>query len=253
MADWNPEKYLLFKKQRTQPAIDLAARAAGCCKPQTIADIGCGPGNSTAVLKSVFPNARILGIDSSEAMIGRAKAEHPDMTFAVCRAQELTGRYDLLFSNACLQWIPDHDVLIPALMGRLNAGGVLAVQMPRNQSEPLYRIISEVAADPAWHVEHVKAQEREVPSPEEYFDILSRCSSGFELWETTYYHVLPSHEHLVEWVRATRLRPYLEALSGPEKEAFEREILNRARQAYAATESGEVVFRFRRFFFIAHR
>ena len=140
MSKWDPEKYLVFQQQRTQPAIDLAKRVADR-KPDTIADIGCGPGNSTAVLKAVFPDASsVLGIDNSAEMIERARKDHKGIDFAVASAAELSGSYDLLFSNACLQWIPDHEQLIPQLMAHLTDGGALAVQIPMNQSMRLCRM-----------------------------------------------------------------------------------------------------------------
>lgn len=252
MSDWNPEKYLLFKKQRTQPAIDLVNRVRNC-GAQTIVDIGCGPGNSTAVLRSVFPQARIRGIDTSESMIKKAQEKYADMDFAICTAQNLKGNYDLLFSNACLQWIPDHETLIPALMQQLTANGVLAVQMPMNQQEPLFQIIKAVAASSKWNFESVYFEKNDTLAPQAYFDILSSCSSGFEIWETVYYHAMPSHEHLIEWVRGTRLRPYLDVLSEKQKVAFESEILGQVKSAYPFTASGEVVLKFRRFFFVAYK
>lgn len=118
MADWSSSQYLKFKNQRTQPAVDLAMRVVEK-RPKTVVDIGCGPGNSTAVLRRIFPDAELLGIDSSPDMIERARREHPDLQFRLCDARALEGQYDLLFSNACLQWIPDHASLIPALMDKL--------------------------------------------------------------------------------------------------------------------------------------
>lgn len=252
MSDWNPEKYLLFKKQRTQPAIDLANRVRDC-GAKTIVDIGCGPGNSTAVLKDVFPHANIFGIDNSASMISKAKEKYSSLAFSVCSAEDLTGAYDLLFSNACLQWIPNHEVLIPQLMRKLTGNGVLAVQMPMNLNEPLFCIIKEVAADSKWNFENVYFEKNDTLSPQEYFDLLSSCSSNFELWETVYYHAMPSHEHLIEWVRSTRLRPYLDVLDEKQKTEFENEILTRTRSAYPFTASGEVILKFRRFFFVAHK
>ena len=252
MSDWNPEKYLLFKKQRTQPAIDLANRVR-VCDAKTIVDIGCGPGNSTAVLKDVFPNAKIMGIDNSDSMIMKAKEKHMDIDFSVCNAEDLTGSYDLIFSNACLQWIPSHEMLIPRLMQRLNVNGVLAVQMPMNLNEPLFRIIKEVAANSKWNFENVCFDKNDTLSPQEYYNILFSCSSHFEIWETVYYHATPSHEHLIEWVRGTRLRPYLDVLDEKEKADFENDILTKVREAYPFTASGEVILKFRRFFFIAHK
>lgn len=253
MADWNPEKYLLFQKQRTQPAIDLAMRISGL-RPAVIADIGCGPGNSTAVLRSVFPGAEtVLGLDYSVQMIEKARQLHPGLRFEVCPAEGITGSYDLLFSNACLQWVPGHRTLLPQLMSHLREGGVLAVQMPANQEEPLYRVIREVAADSRWGFSGRVTETNGLLPPDAYFDILSGCQVRFEMWETVYYHVLPSHAHLLQWVRETRLRPYLAVLGEAEKDAFEQEILTRAKPFYPLTGSGEVVFRFKRFFFTAYR
>ena len=252
MSDWNPEKYLLFQRQRTQPAIDLANRVRDC-GAETVVDIGCGPGNSTVVLKDVFPDAKILGIDSSASMIGKAKEKYSDLTFSVCSAEDLMGNYDLLFSNACLQWIPNHKVLIPQLMGKLTSNGVLAVQMPMNFNEPLFRIIKDTVAEPKWNFENICFEKNDTLSPREYFDILSSCSSGFELWEAVYYHAMPSHEHLIEWVRSTRLRPYLDVLDEKQKAEFENDILTKAREAYPFTSNGEVVLKFRRFFFVAYK
>jgi trans-aconitate 2-methyltransferase len=124
LSDWDSALYLRFKKERTQPAIDLANRIR-IYRPNKIADIGCGPGNSTEVVKSVFPNASVLGIDHSQSMINKARAEHPYLTFQLGEAEDLPCGYDLIFSNACLQWIPDHVRLLPALMGKLNRAAFL--------------------------------------------------------------------------------------------------------------------------------
>ena len=251
MSDWNSSQYLKFKQQRTQPAIDLALRIVKN-RPKTIADIGCGPGNSTFVLKEIFPGANILGIDTSPNMIEKARTEYPDIKFRICDASALDGKYDLLFSNACLQWIPNHNTLIPALMDKLNDGGVLAVQIPVNEEEPLFQIIGEVAAEPKWKLQDVRRQPNEL-TPNEYFDILKGCSSSFEMWETKYFHNLPDHKALVEWVKATKLRPYLACLGEELGEEFTNEIVERAKKIYPVMKSGEVIFGFRRFFFTAKK
>ncbi len=132
------------------------------------------------MLRDIFSDANILGIDNSPNMIEKAKAERPDINFRLCDAMSLDGKYDLLFSNACLQWIPDHATLIPAFMDRLNDGGMLAVQVPMNGDEPLSRLIREVADEPKWGLAGVPLQPNEVLMPAEYYNILSRCSSAFE-------------------------------------------------------------------------
>lgn len=252
MSEWNPEKYLQFQKQRTQPAIDLANRVREC-DPKTVADIGCGPGNSTAILKSVFPKAEICGIDNSETMLSKARAAHSDIPFLLGSADNLTGCYDLLFSNACLQWVPAHETLIPYLMSHLTAHGTLAVQMPKSQQEPLFQIIRTVAAESEWDFSRVYFEQNDVLSTEAYYEILSACADRFEMWETAYSHILPSHQALIEWVRGTRLRPYLEVLTPAEQVEFENRILQKAKEAYPQTEHGEVIFKFNRFFFTASK
>ena len=252
MADWNSSQYLKFKNQRTQPAVDLAMRMINR-KPKKIADIGCGPGNSTSVLKSVFPESYIIGIDNSPNMIEKARNLHPDMEFGLCGALELEGTYDMLFSNACLQWIPDHETLIPALMNKLNDGGVLAVQIPMNGEEPLFQLIKETAAEPKWGLEKVKLQPNETLTPLAYFDILADCSTSFEIWETKYYHCLEDHKALVEWVKGTRLRPYLDFLGETRGNEFEHEIVEGAKKIYPIRKNGGVILGFRRFFFTAEK
>ncbi len=250
MADWNPSQYLKFKEQRTQPARDLAARVLAY-HPQKIADIGCGPGNSTAVLRQFFPEAHLTGVDNSPAMVEKAAASYPAISFRLCDALSLESGWDMLFSNACLQWIPDHPTLLPALMDKLNPGGVLAVQVPMNGEEPFFRLIREVAAEARWGLRDVKLQPNETLPPAEYFDILSGCASSFDMWEVKYYHAMPDHGALVDWVRSTRLRPYLDALGDVRGAEFESVLTKRARELYPVTASGEVVLGFRRFFFTA--
>lgn len=250
MADWNPSQYLKFKSQRTQPAIDLAKRIIDR-NPEKIIDIGCGPGNSTSVLKNLFFKADVCGIDSSENMIEKAKAAYPDIDFMLCDARNISSGYDLIFSNACLQWLPDHKNLIPEFMGKLNDGGVLAVQLPMNSDEPLFRIIKAVAENPKWGFRDICFETNKTLAPNEYFDILSECSDDFNIWETVYYHDMPSHESLIEWVKSTRLKPYLEELDDENKLLFLNEILEDVKEAYHINKNGEIILRFRRFFFTA--
>ena len=125
MADWNADQYLKFRAQRTLPAVDLAEKI-GLANPETILDIGCGPGNSTAVLRERYPHAKILGVDSSPVMIETARKTYPDIDFQLCdvsaRLDELPADFDVVFSNACIQWVPDHPHLIPGLLARLRVG-----------------------------------------------------------------------------------------------------------------------------------
>ena len=257
MADWNSELYLKFKAERTQPAHDLAARIP-LRDARSILDIGCGPGNSTAAVAARYPGARVLGVDSSENMVAAARAAHPEFEFRVCEAPQgldaLGGGFDIVFSNACLQWIPEHRTLLPALMRQLRPGGVLAVQIPVQQSQPMHRIIAETARREKWRTAF--------PAPprafhnlqqNEYFDVLGELTQEFTMWEITYYHRMPSHAAMLEWYRATGMRPYLDKLNKAQQEEFERDVSAQLVQAYPAQCSGEIIFRFPRLFFTAVR
>ena len=132
---WSSSTYLKFEKERTQPSIDLTMRLQSV-KAERIIDIGCGPGNSTAVFKKFFPKAHVLGIDNSQNMIEKASCDYHDIEFVCMDASsdlgKISDRFDIVFSNACIQWIPNHKKLLKDMFGLLTAGGVLAVQIPIN-------------------------------------------------------------------------------------------------------------------------
>lgn len=255
MSEWNSEQYLKFKNQRTQPAIDLAQRIA-INNPQKILDVGCGPGNSTKVLKSVFPKAHILGIDSSENMIKKAKETYSDIEFRVMDITEENQNIeniDIIFSNACLQWIPNHREFIPMIFNKLSKGGVLAVQIPMNFQEKLFTLMSETVNEDKWDFSSMPLEPNETLKCEEYFDILSSLTDNFDIWETVYYHNMPSLETMVEWIKGTRLRPYLNALNSIDANNLINEITEKASRVYTKQANGEIIFKFRRFFFTATR
>ncbi len=253
MSEWNAEQYLKFKNQRTQPAVDLANRLIKY-KPNKILDIGCGPGNSTAVLADTFPNVHILGVDNSDDMIKKAVKAYPNINFQLCDVTSELDKldsYDVIFSNACLQWIPNHKTFIPKLMDKLNIGGILAVQIPMNSQEKLFKIMDKVVKEPKWNFSLSDVETNGTLLPEEYFDILAACSSNFDIWETVYYHNMPTIQAMLEWVKGTRLRPYLNALDSNTATELEQEIFNLATDAYSTQQNGEIIFKFRRFFFTA--
>ncbi len=253
MSDWNSEQYLKFKRERTQPAADLLSHVP-LEAPVKILDIGCGPGNSTQVLAQRYPNAKIIGIDSSENMIAAARKNCPQLEFRLCDAsselETLGNDFDLVFSNACIQWIENHDRIIPYWMSVLKSGGALAVQTPMNSDGVL---IEKVTGSDRWKTYIPDRQRFFNLTPEEYFDLLSEVSPDFSLWMTVYYHNMNSHEDILEWYRSTGLKPYLEALPEEKRELFLQDILEGIREAYPAQANGRVIFRFPRFFFIARK
>lgn len=251
---WDSALYLQFKAERTQPSIDLVKRIPLSHAARAL-DVGCGPGNSSRVLADAFPGTRITGVDSSPEMIAAAAAAHPDMTFRLCDAGDLTSLgengFDIVFSNACIQWVPDHPRLLADMLSLLRPGGVLAVQIPMNRQEPIHRIIARLAAADEWRDALAGARTFHTLEQEAYFDILSERAATFQLWQTTYLHRLPSHEAIMDWYKGTGLRPYLSLLSDERAQAFERAVLHEVKREYPIQRNGEVIFRFPRFFFIA--
>lgn len=254
-GDWNSERYLKFKAQRTQPAIDLAARLRGC--PSEMIDLGCGPGNSTRALKNRFPEAYVVGADSSANMIEKARSENPDLDFVIMDItgdlSEMRGKFDVVFSNACLQWLPDHRELIPRLFGLLRNGGTLAAQIPMNYDEPIHRIIGRISGSEKWSARFPEKRIFGTLTQSEYFDILSGLTDDFEIWQTTYCHRMPDIESITEWYRSTGLRTYLSALSEEDGEEFIADISAELEKEYPRQKNGEIIFRFPRFFFIAKK
>ena len=255
MADWNSEQYLKFKAQRTQPAIDLAARLNG--KPLEVIALGCGPGNSTRVLKSRFPEAFVIGADNSANMVKKAREDNPDLDFIILDISgdmsEMRGKFDVVFSNACLQWLPDHTELLPRLFELLRKGGALAVQIPMNYDEPIHQIIGRISESEKWSNKFPEKRIFGTLTQSEYFDILSAMTDDFEMWQTTYCHRMPSIESIIEWYRSTGLRTYLAALSEEQGAEFIADISVELAKEYPKQKNGEIIFRFPRFFFIANK
>lgn len=251
MFSWHSEQYLRFKGERTQPAVDLANRIT--VNPNTIIDIGCGPGNSTAVLQNRFSDAEIIGIDSSQNMINRAKKEHSSIEFNCCDVRTLfdkEDKYDVVFSNACIQWIPNHNELVKNLFGLLNKNGVLAVQIPFNFSEPIRQIITKTVLSDKWKNHFKGTRTMYVLSESKYYDLLSEITDNFSLWQTVYYHTMHSHQDIIEWYRGTGLRPYLEQLDDDLQREFESDILEQIKTAYPVQKNGDIIFKFPRLFFM---
>ncbi|MEN6565276.1 MAG: methyltransferase domain-containing protein [Veillonellales bacterium] len=254
MSEWNPTQYLKFENERTQPSIDLVTRI-DIDSAQKIIDIGCGPGNSTRILAERFPNAYILGIDKSSDMIETAKKNYPNLDFKICDVSTdlsiIDNDFDIIFSNACIQWIPNHNQLLRNMIKLLKTGGVLAVQTPMNYQSPIHQIIREISTNEKWKPKFGNPRIFYNLTQNEYFDLLSEISANFSMWETTYYHRLTSHMDILEWYRGTGLRPYLNALSDELKKAFEQDIFNRVIKEYPLQRNGNIIFRFPRLFFIA--
>lgn len=253
---WQPGQYLKFDRERLQPAIDLINRIelAGA---QRIVDLGCGPGNVTPLLMDRFPGAHIAGVDASPAMLARAAgafegAAEVDWIEADIAAWQPTTAPDLIFSNAALHWLGDHASLFPRLLGLLNEGGVLAVQVPNNFRAPSHECIREAAA-PWADLLGDTVPGFPVAEPADYLGWLSPHAAAIEVWETTYFHVLTGEDPVVQWTKGSILKPVLDAFGDDEaaRDAFLADYAARLRRAYPPDARGHTLLPFRRFFVIA--
>jgi trans-aconitate 2-methyltransferase len=256
---WNPGQYLKFAEERTRPCRDLAA-AVSISQPKRIIDLGCGPGNSTEILIERWPAAQITGLDSSAKMIETARESHPDLDWQVGDISDWasgTGQqFDLVFSNAALQWVGDHARIYHQLFDRVAAGGALAAQMPGNFDGPAHRLMREVAKSAEWLSKFSSGSVREwhVHDLPFYYDVLAPLAVRVDLWETDYIHVFPSAENIVEWYKGTGLRPFLEILkTESDREQFMSDYLDRLKTVYKPQPNGNVLFPFRRLFIIAYK
>lgn len=243
---WNATLYRRFENERTRPALDLLARVVADA-PRLVVDLGCGPGNSTELLVRRWPDAEVIGIDSAPSMIEAARERLPGARFELADLTTWTppGPCDVVFSNATLQWVPDHAALYPRLASWLAPGGWLAVQVPDNFAEPTHALMRDVAIEMGREdvVTAAEAERSPIASFEDHYRWLH--PRPVDLWRTTYVHPLAGADAIVEWLRATGLRPYLARLEGSD-------FLTRYRDAIARTfptmPDGKVLLRFPRLF-----
>ncbi len=238
-----------------QPVLDLVNRI-DVESPASIIDIGSGPGTSAEVLAARWPKARIVGIESSDAMIKEARAKHPhiDWRLADASAYRTTERFDVVFANAVIHWIPDHPELLTRLFGMTKGGGVLAVQMPLTAEMKIAELIESAfrSVNPGSDFD-IKSVIHSHPVPF-YLDLLGSLSPLFHAWTTTYYHLMDSPQAVYDMMRSTRMRPYLDRLpSGPQRSAFEGSLLEAINATFDKLSSGKIVFPFKRLFFLVYR
>jgi trans-aconitate 2-methyltransferase len=256
MPSWDADLYLKFANERTQPAIDLISRIS-LPRPGRIVDLGCGPGNSTAILHQRWPEADIVGLDSSKEMISAALQAHPDWKWVEGDIANwvAAGPFDLAFSNAALQWVANHADVLPRLLRQVHPQGVLAIQMPAHFRSRVHELLLETARDPAWRQRmHGAITAIAMGEPSFYYDLLQPRTSKIDMWETEYIHLMDSHQAILEWFRGTGLRPFLEALESEEEIVrFQHLFLSGLQTAYPAQKDGHVLFPFRRLFIVAYR
>jgi trans-aconitate 2-methyltransferase len=254
--DWNARQYLKFEDERTRPARDLLA-AVPLHQVRTAVDLGCGPGNSTELIVHRYPDAKVIGLDSSEDMLRQARERLPNCAFVDADLETWTPQEpaDLLFANAVFQWIPNHQTMMRRLIEALPEGGVLAVQMPDNTREPSHVLMQEVASrgPRTNNASLAEAPRSDLPHPETYYDLLKPLCRNVEIWHTIYNHVMAGPEAIVEWFKASALRPFLRALDAPAAEAFLAAYTAEIARHYSTRVDGRLLLRFPRLFIVATR
>lgn len=253
---WDPQRYLTYADERGRPFVELVARIPAD-DPGRVVDLGCGPGNLTALLRERWPGARVAGVDSSPEMIERARRDVPGIGFEVADLRDWVASgddvVDVLVSNATLQWIPGHLELLPALASRVRPGGVLAFQVPGNFGEPSHVLRDELAAEEPYAPHTAGVAVPHAHDAATYLRALADLGCDVDAWETTYLHVLDARhdpDPVFTWISGTGARPTLQALPDDLRPAFEAELKRRLRAAYPATADG-VVMPFRRVFVVA--
>ena len=256
MKNWNPVDYLAFGDERTRAASDLVNRI-DLADPGVIVDLGCGPGNSTQVLRRRWPRSRVQGVDQSIEMIESARRQYPGQDWTVAdisnwRPAEPTH---LLYANAALQWLPNHEALMPRLFTFIAPNGALAFQIPSSTFAKVRTLIHAISEFPRWTNRMDDARRAlTMNPPQSYYDALVTESTKLDIWETEYYHIMESHQAIIDWISSTGLRPFLSALEhDDERNAFVAQLREDVIKAYPQQVDKKVLFPFRRTFVIAYR
>lgn len=263
MADWNPELYNRFRRYREEPFLAILERLT-LRGDETIVDLGCGSGENTIELGRRAPRGRILGLDSSAAMVDAANKMREGVeadlrarvkfTLGDIREFNAKGEYSLVFSNAALQWVPGHREIFQRTFDALIPGGRVVVQMPKNDQETAQVTLLALAEESPWKemLGSISVPSRAVRGPERYGKLLGEI--GFDevdCYEHVFQHPMGSPREVVEWSRATALRPFLNALPSDQHESFVSVLEQRLVCAYGT--DGALVFPFRRLFIWGRR
>ena len=252
---WSPAQYLKFEDERSRPARDLLA-AVPLAAARSVIDLGCGPGNSTELLHARFPVAELIGVDSSREMLVAARQRLPAATFVEADIAEWSPPpgTDLLFANAVFQWVPDHLETLVRFLQALTRGGVIALQMPDNLDEESHRLMRAVAEEGPWRDRFATPVAREaIPAAGAYYDRLAPLATRVDIWRTVYHHPLADADAIVEWVKGTGLRPFLDRLGDDERLDFLAAYRQRIAAAYPKRADGKVLLSFPRLFIVAVR
>ena len=250
---WDPDVYATYADERSRPFVELVRRI-DVASPADVVDLGCGPGELTATLLRLWPQARVVGVDSSVDMIAAAREHEVDGRLSFVHADVASwapdGPVDVVVANALLQWVPGHVGLLATFTSWLRPGGALAFQVPDNFDEPSHTLLRELRTSPRWSQRLGAGADRAigVERPETYLQALVGLGLVADVWQTTYLHVLPGDDAVLEWVKGTALRPVLSALTSEQDRAeFLGDYAALLRVAYPPQPWG-TLFPFRRTF-----
>jgi trans-aconitate 2-methyltransferase len=246
---WDPSQYHKFQAERAAPFFDLL-KLVKIRSNLKVVDLGCGTGELTRELVDALPGSTVTGLDQSPAMLEKA-AQYADthLRFEHGDQAKLAGSWDLIFSNAALQWSEDHEQLIPGLFKRLDPGGQITIQVPSNHDHIAHRIIRETAAEEPFG-SALNGFNRQAPvlTIEQYTEILFECKAEeIIVFEKVYPHVLENADAILEWIKGTALVPYLERI-GSQREAFMETIRGKLNKALPGSP---VLYPFKRTFISA--
>jgi trans-aconitate 2-methyltransferase len=247
---WDPDRYHQFSKERSAPFDDLCALIQVRAGMRVI-DLGCGSGELTLQLAERLPASQVLGIDSSPEMLERARPlERPGLRFAYGRIEAATGKWDLVFSNAAIQWVNDHPILIPRLLALLDHGGQIAVQLPSNHHHPTHTLILEIAGQEPFRSALGGWLRRPPVLPAEAYAELLYQNGAQEItvFEKIYPHILANADALADWTSGTALVPYFERLGSDLSENFLIRYRQRLNEIWP---NSPVFYPFKRLFFTA--
>lgn len=249
---WDPERYGKFSDERLRPALDLLAQVE-LEDPDHIVDLGCGSGAALPALAARWPHASLTAVDNSAEMLAKAREALPAADFVAADAGRWrpTTPVDLIFSNAVLHWLDDHERLVPELLAHLKPGGVLAVQVPDNWRDPCHTIMEELAGLPEFRDAAAAAVRRDPVLPAEAYYRLLAGARRVDIWKTAYFHVLEGDHPIYDWLSATSLGRILDTLDEVRRADFAARYKTAAAKAYPKQPDGKTLYPLNRLFVVA--
>ena len=252
---WSAEIYNRYGKERMQPSVDLAARIKDM-KFQRILDVGCGTGMSTASFVSAWENAEIIGVDLSKEMLEKAREILPTVTFIQrdCSKPLLDmGAFDLIFSNAFVQWLPNQKDFISNAFSMLDENGIFAAQIPLFEEMPANQCIIKAEKIFADKFNDIGENKYVLHSASEYYDMVAKCTNKIEMWITDYCHEMDNNEKILEFLKGAALRPYIDRLNEEEQKLFMDEVMKNLEVEYHYQANGKILFPFKRLFLVGEK